>query len=106
MVAGLVPPVVRCKCCDFLTWWQDWFLPWSDISAEDMKTYVEARPTSIKAGFVELPMTSRIERYHHLLEIARAVMMMMIQLDDDDPVMKTCADELCQENTFLVKREC
>ena len=24
----------------------------------------------------------------------------------NDPVMKTCADELCQENTFIVKREC
>ena len=35
--------------------------------------------------------------------------LMMIQLCsgfDDDPEKKTCADELCQENTFLVKREC
>ena len=79
MVAGLVPPMVRCKCFSFLTWWLDWFLPWSDISAEDVKTYVEARPTSNKAGSVELPMTSRIEREHRLLEIAGAVMMMMIQ---------------------------
>ena len=25
---------------------------------------------------------------------------------DDDPKKKTCADVLCQQNTFLVKREC
>ena len=25
---------------------------------------------------------------------------------DDDPKNKTCVDELCQENTFQVKREC
>ena len=31
-------------------------------------------------------------------------MMMMIQ-SDYDPVMKTCADELSHENSFLVKRE-
>ena len=62
MVVGLVPPMVRCKCYAFLTWWQDWFLPWSYISAKYVKTYVEARPASSKAGSVELPMTSRIER--------------------------------------------
>ena len=32
MVVGLVPPMVRCKCCAFLTWWHDWLLPWSDVS--------------------------------------------------------------------------
>ena len=34
---------------------------------------------------------------------------MMIQLwsiFDDDLEKKTCTDELCQENTFLVKKEC
>ena len=62
IVAGLVPPMVRYKCCAFLTLWQDWFLPWSDISAKEVKTYVEDRPTSSKAGSVEIPMTSRIER--------------------------------------------
>ena len=40
-----------------------------------------------------------------MLEIAGAMMMMMILLDDDLET-KTCADELCQENTFIVKREC
>ena len=79
MVVGLVPPMVRCKCCAFLTWWQDWFLPWSDVSVEYVKTYVEARPTSSKAGSVELPMTSRIERWYQFLRIVEAVMM-MIQL--------------------------
>ena len=34
MVAGLVPPMLRYKYCTFLTWWEVWFLPWSDISAE------------------------------------------------------------------------
>ena len=43
-------------------------------------------------------MTSRIE-------IEGVVMVMMIQLDDDSET-KTYADELCQENTFLVKRVC
>ena len=61
MVVGLVPPMVRYKCCAFLTWWQDWFLPWSNISVEDVKNYVEAMPTSSKDGSVELPMTSIIE---------------------------------------------
>ena len=26
--------------------------------------------------------------------------------NDDDPEKKTCANVLCQENTFLVKRVC
>ena len=62
MVEGLVPPMVRYKQCAFLTWWKDWFLPWSDISVEDVKTYVEARPTSSKDGSVELPMMIIFER--------------------------------------------
>ena len=53
--------MVRYKCYAFLTWWQYWFLPWLDISVEDVKTYMEARPTPNKAGSIELPMTSRIE---------------------------------------------
>ena len=32
MVRGLVPSMVRCKCCSFLTWREDWFLSWLDIS--------------------------------------------------------------------------
>ena len=32
MVAGCVPSMVRCKCRAFLTWLQDVFLPWSDVS--------------------------------------------------------------------------
>ena len=34
MMIGLVPSMVKCKCCAFLTWWQDWFLPWLDISVD------------------------------------------------------------------------
>ena len=34
MVRGLVPSMVRCKCCDFMTWLHDWFLPCSNISVE------------------------------------------------------------------------
>ena len=41
-----------------------------------------------------------------MIEIAEAVMMMTTIQLDDDLIMKTCADEMCQENTFLVKREC
>ena len=33
MNAGLVPLMVRCECWAFLTWMQDEFLPWSDVSA-------------------------------------------------------------------------
>ena len=78
MTRGLVPHMVICKCCSFLTWQEDWFLPWSDVSAvpfwhgerigfshvsaEDVKTYVEDMPTSNKDGSIELPMMSRIER--------------------------------------------
>ena len=32
MVVGCVPPMVRCECWDFLTWFLDVFLPWSDVS--------------------------------------------------------------------------
>ena len=33
MNVGLVPLMVRCECWAFLTWIQDVFLPWSDVSA-------------------------------------------------------------------------
>ena len=32
MNAGLVPLMVRCERWAFLTWIQDVFLPWSDVS--------------------------------------------------------------------------
>ena len=32
MNVGLVPLMVRCECWAFLTWIQDVFLPWSDVS--------------------------------------------------------------------------
>ena len=106
---------------------------------------MEARPaTNMKMVVsIEIFVTRRMKRLHHLIEIVEAVMMMMIQwrsrssndpdlmmihwwsrssddpdlmkmtwrwrwLDDDpdDTEKKTCADKLCRENTFLVKREC
>ena len=33
MVVRCVPPMVRCECWAFLTWFLDVFLPWSDVSA-------------------------------------------------------------------------
>ena len=33
MVLGCVLPMVKCKCRDFMTWFFDVFLPWSDVSA-------------------------------------------------------------------------
>ena len=33
-VRGLVPSMVRCKGWATLSWWEDWFLPCSDVSAE------------------------------------------------------------------------
>ena len=86
-----------------------------------MKTYMDDRPTnSMKKGW--LCRTSYDEKNWEIAPFARDSgsnddpALMMIQwwwfgFDDDpywmnDPVMKTCADELCQENTFLVKREC
>ena len=34
MVRGLVPSKVRCKGWAILSWWEDWFFPWLDVTAE------------------------------------------------------------------------
>ena len=140
MVFGCVPPMVRCEwwpclsnmvigCVRIMVRYKCWVIL-SDMVSICVPTMViynywrrwrptwrlGLEPTWKRASSVELPMTSIIERYHHLLEIVGAVMMMMIHPDDDPaswrsnfddvPETNTCVDELCQENTFLVKREC
>ena len=73
-------------------------------SKSDMlkKTYMEARPTtSMKKGW--LCRTSYDEKNWDITPFAWDS---KSSDDDDDPVTKTCANVLCQENTFLVKREC
>ena len=46
-----------------------------DISADEDQDEGQA----YRASYVELPVTRRMKRQHHLIEIAEAVMMMMIQ---------------------------
>ena len=66
-----------------------------------MKTYMEARSTtSMKKGC--LCRNSYDEKNWEIAPFDQD----RGSSDDDDPVMKTCVDELCQDNTFLVKREC
>ena len=97
--------------------------------ALSMNTYMEARPTtSMIKGW--LCRTSCDEKNWEITPFDRdsrssdddddvvmihiwwwfsddpALMMIQWWWSRFDPVMKTYADELCQENTFLVKRDC
>ena len=53
---------------------------------------------------IQIQWWSRLDEYDLMMKMTWR----WIWLDDDlyDTENKTCADKLCQENTFLVKREC
>ena len=71
------------------------------LLVEMMDTYMEARCiSSMKKGWL-----CRTSYDEYNLEIAPFACDSGIS-EDDDPTLNSCDDELCQENTFLVKREC
>ena len=78
---GCVPPIVRCKWwAGLFDWvifkcWRRWRPTWRLV----------LQPTWKRVSIVELPMMSRIEREHQLIEIAEAMMMTTSWWSSDDP---------------------